>query len=668
MDMEEVILGIIKSFAFKKKTPFFLYNDFLKVLERYAERKEDNNLKLLAFDEREKLRPLLMSLNEKGKIKVIFRGDRIDGIQIPSFYVDYLVKEYKKILNDPGIPFPGTDKAEISFPEDKILLINVKTDLVSVLNAFHEIEKEIIQINFPESIDNILVPTGLVRKTLIECAIMKIHRYLQDSRNSGFIFNKLITIMQKQEVILNEMMNDIITKPRKAFSSLMNPTAIGFKFWAHLASFILQDLKDKTDKLIDEIGYIQSAYLLGFFIVYQKGLVQKAMERKEDLSSLESQIKKSPYVFSATDLYDLADKHGVKYVKKYSPEFITNFISEKTKAKEGELPEVLRLRGSKNKEYYIHRDLLLPVFLEKVAEAANEIKTDILEEWTGLLREDKKTKEMRDDVAFLNSLIKRVKESYPLLTALMNPNLLYIAKEELAVDYPVLNVVNSYFNGTKLKPVNVILGLYRKSLLREAKAALPVWQTIPVLKGIVKFFIRLFKGKKKEMISGLGDESGEATASSGGETEKRRDSWDARSGRGVKTSLSGSGSRYAAVRSAKSGISRTKYLNAMKVLKEEFVGDATSINKRLDELAEKWNPLFDPVAKRNLVEDVNALIRDFLRSLKRGFKVKPPDAERIRNLAAQLAANKNLQKIKKKEYLKEYIALYMIKYLSEVKW
>ncbi len=667
--MEETILGIIRSFAFKKKIPFFLYGDFLKVLERYAERREDNNLRELVFNEREKLRPILLALNEKGKIKIMFRGDRIDGIELPTLYTDYLMREYKKILNDPGIPFPGSDKTEIVFPEDKVLSINVKTDLVSVLNEFQGIEEEIIRINFPEGIDDILVPTALVRKVLIECAVMKIHRYLQDSRNSGFIFNKLMTIMQKQEVILNEMMNDIITKPRKAFSSLMNPTTIGFKFWAHLASFVLQDLKDKTDKLIDEIGYIQSAYLLGFFIVYQKGLVQKAMERKEDLSSLESQIKKSPYVFSATDLYDLRDRHGVKYVKKYSPEFITNFISEKTKAKEGELPEVLRLKGSKNKEYFIHRDLLLPVFLEKVAEAANEIKTDILEEWIALLKEDKKIKEMKDDTDFLNSLIKRVKDSYPLLTALMNPNLLYIAKEELSVDYPVLNTVNSYFNGTKLKPVNVILGLYRKALLREAKAALPVWQTIPVLKNIVKFFIRLFKGKKKQTISGLGDEAGE-TAPSGidmGVGGKKKPGGE-RSGLKASSRTSGSGSRYEVARSAKSGMSRVRYLNAMKALKEEFLGDASSINKRLDELAEKWNPLFDPVAKKNLVEDVNALIRDFLRSLKRGFRVKPPNAERIRNLAAQLAMNKNLEKIKKKEYLKEYIALYMIKYLSDIKW
>ncbi len=663
--MEDRVLAIIKSFAFKKQIPFFLYSDFLKVLERYADRKDDNELKTLILDERGRLRPLLISLNEKGDIKIVFRGDRIDGIQLPNFYVDYLVKEYRRILNDPGIPFPGSDKTDLNFPEDKILTINVKTDLVSVLNDVQNISKEIIKIIFPDGIDNILVPTELVRKTLIECSVMKIHRYLQDSRNSGFIFNKLLAIMHKQEVILNEMMNDLVTKPRKAIASLLNPTTVGFKFWAHLASFVLQDLKEKPDKLIDEIGYIQSAYLLGFFVVYQKGLVQKAVERKEDLSSLESQIKKSPYVFTATDLYDLKDRHGVKYVKKYSPDFITNFISEKTKAKEGELPEVLRLKGSKNKEYYLHRDLLLPVFLEKVAEAANELKTDILEEWVGLLREDKKIKEMRDDNEFLDSLIKRIKESYPLLTALMNPNLLYIAKEELNVDFPVLNTVNSYFNGTRLKPVNVILGLYRKNLLREAKAALPVWQTIPILRGIVKFLIRLFKGgKSKKSISGLGDSIEESRSVRGSVSEGKG------KGNGTKSGVESlsSSSKYDVVRSAKSGISRTRYLKAMKSLKEEFVGEGGSINRRLEELAEKWNPLFDPVAKKNLVEDVNALIRDFLRSLKRGFKVKPPDAERIRNLAAQLASNKSLEKIKKKEYLKEYIALYMIKYLSDIKW
>ena len=45
------------------------------------------------------------------------------------------------------------------------------------------------------------------------------------------------------------------------------------------------------------------------------------------------------------------------------------------------------------------------------------------------------------------------------------------------------------------------------------------------------------------------------------------------------------------------------------------------------ELAEKWNPLYAAAQKKNLVEDVNALVRDFLRPVRRSFLVRPPDLE-----------------------------------------
>ena len=82
-------------------------------------------------------------------------------------------------------------------------------------------------------------------------------------------------------------------------------------------------------------------------------------------------------------------------------------------------------------------------------------------------------------------------------------------------------------------------------------------------------------------------------------------------------------------------------------------------------LAGKWNPLIDPQSKADLVEDVNSLTRDFLRRLRKGFHVKPPDAARIRNLAKELSDNKALQKINRKEYLVRYIEIYMIKCLQQ---
>jgi len=108
-----------------------------------------------------------------------------------------------------------------------------------------------------------------------------------------------------------------------------------------------------------------------------------------------------------------------------------------------------------------------------------------------------------------------------------------------------------------------------------------------------------------------------------------------------------------------------KYKQVLAQIRETLVGTDATLDQKLEELAEKWNPLFDPAAKADLIQDVNSLIRDFLRSIKRTFKVKPPNLEQIRNLASDLAMNKNLNEIKRKESLRIYIEIYMAKVLEE---
>jgi hypothetical protein len=102
------------------------------------------------------------------------------------------------------------------------------------------------------------------------------------------------------------------------------------------------------------------------------------------------------------------------------------------------------------------------------------------------------------------------------------------------------------------------------------------------------------------------------------------------------------------------------YRKSIASLRARVVPEGTSLPTALDELAEKWNPLYGEEQKANLVEDVNSLARDFLRSLRRGFLVNPPSLERVRELAKALAADKHLDKIRKKEPLERYLEIYLI--------
>ena len=83
----------------------------------------------------------------------------------------------------------------------------------------------------------------------------------------------------------------------------------------------------------------------------------------------------------------------------------------------------------------------------------------------------------------------------------------------------------------------------------------------------------------------------------------------------------------------------------------------------LADLAEKWNTLLEPGPKQDLLRDVNALVQDFVRPIRRDFIAKPPDISRVTALAEQLAASRSLAKIGNRDPLVRYIRLYMLRTL-----
>ena len=110
--------------------------------------------------------------------------------------------------------------------------------------------------------------------------------------------------------------------------------------------------------------------------------------------------------------------------------------------------------------------------------------------------------------------------------------------------------------------------------------------------------------------------------------------------------------------------SRAYHGKAVIALKEHFCGKEKTVPESLNELSSKWNPLYEEKARANLVEDVNSMIRSFMRGLlRRG--VKPPDSERIVSLTERLSQNPSFDRIRKKDLFRKYIQIYMVKILAD---
>jgi hypothetical protein len=565
-----------------------------------------------------------------------------------------LTAEYRAIIADPSRPFPRAETSPVTIPAKELLPVEVKTGFTALLEQCAPGQAGVVRLVFPDEVDDLVAPRAAVAAELVDAAVAKIGRWLSDGRNEAFVASKLVAVLRGSEMAVRRMLEEAAQRPHLAAAKVHDPDEIAFRFWTHLANLVLTDLKKKKEKTPDDHGACQSAWVAGYVVFWRKGRQQQEQVRAADLRSLEGLVRKPPYLFGLEDLYDLRDAKGTPFALKHTRSFITGFLREKSRATEaGHLPFLVRL-SAYGHDYFVQRDLVAPVFLQKLAEAAGEMREQYLDGWVAALKRDERPRPMRGDEDFRRDVEMRAKEDYPLLAALANGPLLQQAKVETNVSEGArVELAKCFAKEGALRPLADLLGLSRKKLLKEARSYLPLWQVIPVVNVIVRLLRRLLRPGAP--ARGTAAEPGESARTIGRGTARARPQWTgvpARKPKQAKTSQHGALTPLASYRKAIAG------------LKAQLVPEDKFPLSVLNELAEKWNPLYGEEQKANLVEDVNSLARDFLRSLRRGFLVSPPSLDRVRELAKVLAADKHLAQIRKKEPLERYLEIYLIECLE----
>ena len=275
--------------------------------------------------------------------------------------------------------------------------------------------KGIVRLQFPEGVDSLIVPQESVGAELVEAAVAKICRYLQDGKNAAYAETKLLGALRGSEVAVRQAMEDVAIRPKKAASTVITPTDFSFRFWTHLSNLVLQDFRAKAEKTDQDVAVVQSAYIIGYAVFHKKGAVQREKEWADDRKSLETQVRKAPFVFGFQDLYELKDDKGSTFVAKHSRDFIHSFLKEKTKRAEGEtIPYLVRVHAAaQKKDYFIHKDFVVPVFLKKLAECAEELRLRYLDEWTAALKEDHTPEQAKSDASFRRDVETKVTQGVP---------------------------------------------------------------------------------------------------------------------------------------------------------------------------------------------------------------------------------------------------------------
>ena len=651
-------IALLRIYTLRMKNHIVDFDAFAAFVRRYSEQHlhERSGLSAYLKDTGSVLTSQIEECMTGGRCAVSFKEGKISQIIFPDFFAFLLQREYAKIETKGDLPFPSEDNLGISVPNDILRVVNIKTDFVPELGEQDPDTSEVLRLVFPEGIRSMAVPSSMVNKPLARLAAGKIQHYLSSQRNAGYMMSKLRSISSGREQLLRDMVNNIIAGKRQPMESLFNPSDFSFRFWAHLANAIIQEYREKTDKLEIEHNYCQAAYLIGYYNVYYRGINQRERDAENALKGLETTLHKAPYVYSLNDIYGFKDGQGVPLTKKYSEDRLQAFLEEKT-APPGPtgLPEILRLRTADKREFYIAKEVVLPLTLKKVDDTGAEYRKRYISLWEKELREYQKTDLMKSDESFEEDVSRLLREEDPLLHCLLNYDLLYLCLQDNRPNEQIAREVERILDTAKkqLIPLRDLFNLSRKDLLSRARNSLPFWQSMTFFHNMMRFFKTMLGGGKRRRRASVPKQTGSAAKVLGNRTDSSR--------AGPSSSETGQGGPHEG-RSAKARQAALQQTVAR--LKVEMIGADANVNQRLAELIERWNPLFDPVAKANLVEDVNAMIRDYVRKLRRGFLVRHPDVQRIRSLAESLAENEAFLEIKRKDFLRRYIEAYMLKLLG----
>ena len=270
----------------------------------------------------------------------------------------------------------------------------------------------------------------------------------------------------------------------------------------------------------------------------------------------------------------------------------------------------------------------MQVIVRLCNEGHDSIERYLEDKWYNKLLSHEKLLEMTSAPHFESELHRLVENNSPVLHALLTSNFMTLLAYEHDDNIP--RDFRLFVNG-QLLPYHDLLMLKNSKILANAKARLPFYYTMP----IISWIFALFATKKHHEVSSskkLAEDPLEALEEEISPSQKKN---------------------RAEVLSAKA-----------KSLTAEFIPEGSSLDRELNYLEKQWNKRLSKEAYKIILEDVNSLIRDYTRRVLRTLSESTFTKERIQNLAENLVATPNMQKIGNPKALTEYVSLYMLRLIS----
>jgi hypothetical protein len=636
MEKTPELYAILRAYSNKHNSAYVKIDEFTNFLVKYAVHMapEHPEWKPWAQETTIKFWNEMGQCTEDGRC-VLLTDTEDDRIFLPYFCVEKLKEIYQDIEKTAELPFPNEESLGFTLPEDHVEELSLETDLLPYFEKKVESFLPIVKLHFPDNWGNALLLPPLIPHRILEAAVYRVRHHLFERNNKDYITHKIYPHMQGRETFVRDTIESIINRPLDCVSFLESSGESTYLFWVCFCSQIKSDVGKKNEKLPGDIAVVQAVLIIEICNNLFKSYALRERERENAFRALEANMDKPPYYYTTDSIIKFTNNKGAALLGQYSNKDLEDYIRKKTTESENdEAPAWIMVTARNDEKWFIKKGNLLPLVNRFLTEARPLVLGEIDSRWKRLMRNYQKEAAMENDAEFDKLVSSYMGIVSPTLKIFLgDPKLLWVYTD-IERSSGALPPGLKIFHHGKLVSPSLLFGLKRKEILVGVKLSLPFWFSLPIVSSILAFFAKFRRGKK------VSRQPGPKSADIDFEE---------------------------AVSSPKS--SAREIVNSARVMELDLVPQGKTLDEYMREVESRWSKLLDKQARKNLVEDINSLVRDNLRKALRVRKHARLTEGDLRDLAEGIVkGTPSLETLKANDYLSLYMQLYMVKLLLNIRF
>ncbi len=642
MSLASTAYTVLRLYASKKASSTVSLGDFMSYISKYAQRFVEEQPELSPF-----LQNTVSAVNQSveellAEQKILLRGEADKKtIIVTSFYRDILIVRYKEISANPAVHFPTRGDMPKDFPNE--LLLN--KEATELLYDFFDrkprpegvSENIIYSLSFNKPVEGMLIPDGLSPELLLDLAISKVKRLMSKSGQYDYYLKKMIAVNTGKEISAKSFFSQFVSQTSTAVHNIKQG-GDSYYYWNQLLTFINNDIEKIQDKLQDDVSVLQSLCLIEICAAYYKSKSQASLQKETALKNLDLSMAKPPFRYTYDDITRFVDSRGIPLLGQFEADDLSEYLKTKTTtSSENKLPEILIFKIEDGTRYYILKSKVIPLLISLFSSMRDVLRKNITGDWFEKLQDFQTEPAMHEQPAFEVKLQDEVRRESQIMHALLTSSFLPVVYQEAKDVQDKTSSYKLFSDRNDLLPYSELFIISRSALLTDAKILLPIWYTVPIL----SFIFRLFLGRK--------------------ENPKK-----SKKGSRVQAKDEGSitlGAQAASTEKTKKA-QQVELKKAAENVIKKIVPSSSSLSNELAKSMHEWNRMLNKTAKDNLTEDVNSLIRDYVRKSSHKLKASTLTLDAISDLAETLARSSSLTKIQETASLTHYIKLYILQLLK----